>query len=192
MLPAAMMVACSGNGSKKPEVNSNIAMSAPITKQAEPLLENKPVTSLAEKIEVADSITPEISESEQFPLTQMAEIQDELKPVKRIYQFGFNQQEMDESTQISLQQHADYLIAHPDTLLEVNGHSDTQGNRDYNLFLSKERAKKVARLLVEQGVPEVQIKVNGLGDSQPLNDVNSFKENRRVELEYSDSRVATN
>jgi len=192
MLPAAMMVACSGNGSKKPEDNSNLAMSAPITKQAEPLLENKPVISLAEKIEVAEAVTPEIPETEQFPLTQTAETQTELKPVKRIYQFGFNQQEMDEPTQISLQQHADYLLAHPYTILEVNGHSDTQGNRAYNLFLSKERAKKVARLLVEQGVPEAQIKVNGLGDSQPLNDVNSFKENRRVELEYSDSRVATN
>lgn len=190
ILPAAMMAACSGSGSKKPTTNTDVALEKNIVKQVNQLAENKPVIPLTEKIEavIVNTNTPE---AEKFPLTQPADSQDNSKPVKRIYQFGFNQQEMGHSDQLSLQEHADYLMTHPDATLEINGHSDTQGHQAYNQFLSKERAKKVARFLVEYGVPEGQIKVNGLGDSQPLNDVNSFKENRRVELEYSDSRVAT-
>lgn len=190
ILPAAMMAACSGSGSKKLIDNSNIASNAPITKQVEQLINNKPIAPLTEKIEAATLVTNVTAEAEQFPLAQAEYANDNSKPVKRIYQFGFNKQEMDQSEKLSLQEHADYLIAHPDATLDVNGHSDTQGNQAYNQFLSKERAKKVARFLVEYGVPEGQVKANGLGDSQPLNDVNSFKENRRVELEYSDSRIA--
>lgn len=192
VLPAAMMVACTGNGPKKATAMTDIASTTPIVKQVEQLVDNKPIIPLNEKIENSTPTNTDIPESEQFPLTQAADAQDISKPVKRIYQFGFNKQEMDSLDQLSLQEHADYLIAHPDATLDVNGHSDTQGNQAYNQFLSKERAKKVAKFLVEYGVPEQQVKANGLGDSQPLNDVSSFKENRRVELEYSDSRVAKN
>lgn len=192
ILPAAMMAACSGSGSKKPVDNSNLAASTPIIQSAEQQVEHKPVIPLNEKIETVADTTSHTADAEKFPLTQPSDSQDNSKPVKRIYQFGFNQQEMNHADKISLQEHADYLLAHPDSTLDINGHSDTQGNQDYNQFLSKERAKKVAQFLVEYGVPENQLKINGLGDSQPLNDVSSFKENRRVELKYSDSRVATN
>lgn len=188
VLPAAMMAACSGSGSKKPTTDTDIASKTTIVIQAKKQEDNKSVTPLAEKIELA---TPTNTDSDLFPLTQMTNAQDVTKPVKRIYQFGFNKQEMDAAAQLSLQEHADFLIAHPDATLNINGHSDTQGHQAYNQFLSKERAKKVALFLIEYGASETQIKVNGLGDSQPLNDVNSFKENRRVELQYSDSRIAT-
>lgn len=188
VLPAAMMAACSGSGSKKPTTETDVASKTTIIKQAKKQQDTKPITPLAEKIELA---TPANNDSDLFPLTQMTNVQDVTKPAKRIYQFGFNKQEMDAAAQLSLQEHADFLIAHPDATLNIIGHSDTQGHQAYNQFLSKERAKKVALFLVEYGVSETQIKVNGLGDSQPLNDVNSFKENRRVELQYSDSRVAT-
>ena len=191
VLPAAMMAACSASGSKKPVTNTtDIA----VTKQEVLTTQKKPITPLAEKIEAVESTVAQIREDDKFPLTQLSNEIISSKPIKRIYQFGFNKQEISQSEMASLEEHADYLIAHSNTTLIINGHSDTQGNQAYNQFLSHERAKKVARFLIEYGVAESQIKVNGLGDSQPLNDVNSFKENRRVELEYQsipqDSRVA--
>ncbi len=196
ILPAALIAACSASGSKKPSTTA-VATVTEISQQSVHQDINKPVETLAEKIKASSQETAsvEIVETEKFPLTQPTSMEanttENTKPVKRVYQFGFNKQELNIADQQSLQKHADYLIANPDAILLINGHSDTQGNADYNLFLSKERAKKVAQFLIEYGAPENQIKITGMGDSQPLNDVNSFKENRRVELQYNDSRLAT-
>ena len=191
ILPATMMAACSGSGSKKPIDTTSHSTDTVMLKRVD-LNEKASIISLAEKIETISQASINTQEIELFPLTQTADTKEITKPIKRIYQFGFDNHEMTPTAQVSLQEHADFLLAHPDSSLDVNGHSDTQGNKIYNQFLSSERAKKVARFLIEYGVPEEQIKTYGLGDSQPLNDVNSFKENRRVELQYNDSRVATN
>ena len=188
VLPAALIAACSASGSKKPSATAVASASA--VKESITHTEKHPVETLAEKLN-STTVNIEIPEADKFPLTQVAQTKEITKPVKRVYQFGFNKHEIGNIDQQSLQAHADYLIAHPDTKLLINGHSDTQGNSDYNLFLSEERAKQIARFLIEYGAPEEQIEVAGLGDSQPLNDINNFKENRRVELQYSDSRVAT-
>lgn len=190
VLPAALIAACSASGSKKP---SETAVAATPTVIQHSVEDNVQVETLAEKINSTGQVAVDVEslEAEKFPLTQIANAKDNTKPVKRVYQFGFNKQELDAIDQGSLQDHANYLIANPNTILLINGHSDTQGNANYNLFLSKERAKKAAQFLIEYGAPETQIKIAGMGDSQPLNDVNSFKENRRVELQYSDLRVAT-
>lgn len=192
ILPAVMMAACSASGPKKSTTEETaVASTVPVAMHQQNMAENTPVVPLTEKIEANTLVTDNIPEDEKFPLTQIAQTNNNIKPVKRIYQFGFDKQEIDPAEKISLEEHANYLMANPDTVLIINGHSDTQGNQIYNKFLSKQRAEKVARFLIEYGVAANQIKVNGLGDSQPLNDVNNFKENRRVELEYSDSRVAS-
>lgn len=195
VLPATMMAACSASGSKKPIESTAVADKAAIVKQLDKLILAKPITPLTEKIEkssaaIIEDQHIENQHAELFPLTQTATTNSITKPIKLIYQFGFNKHEMGGAEKRSLEEHADYLIAHPELMLSINGHSDTQGNQVYNQFLSTERAKKVSTFLVEYGVAETQIKINGLGDSEPLNDVNSFKENRRVELQYNDSRVA--
>ena len=187
ILPASMMAACSASGTKKPEpVQADIA----ITKQEKHIAPKKSVTPLIDKLDATASNEVVIPEAEKFPLTQDAHNLMAVKPAKRIYQFAFDKLALKSDEQTSLQEHAEYLVANPDSILTINGHSDTQGNQAYNVFLSTERAKKIAAQLIHYGVTESQIKVNGLGDSQPLNDVNNYKENRRVELEYNDSRVA--
>lgn len=191
IFPLSLLAACTTSGTKKlvpdnTEINvvTNGQTTADKTNLETTLSTNN---SLAAQVP-ATSI---ISEEDKFPLTQTTNIDPITRPGKRIYQFGFDKQDISGEQQ-SLQQHAEYLIANPDTLLIINGHSDTQGNRQYNTFLSKQRATKVAQFLIDYGVPESQLKVNGMGDSQPLNDIHNFKENRRVELEYIDSRVAAN
>jgi len=191
VLPAVMMVACSTSGSKKP---STIAVAAAATELQQPIQHDtkKLVKTLAYKINAAekDMDNMEIPENEKFPLSQLAENAETVKPIKRLYQFGFDQQEISSDDQKNLQAHADYLIENSDAMLSIDGHSDTQGHPSYNVFLSKERAKKIAQFLIEYGAPESQIKIAGRGDSEPLNDINNFRENRRVELHYSDARVA--
>jgi len=69
--------------------------------------------------------------------------------------------------------------------LEVAGHTDAQGDRDYNQHLSQQRAEAVRDYLVAHGVNADNITARGFGSRQPLAD-NSTREgllkNRRVEL----------
>lgn len=196
ILPATMIAACSASGSKKPnsEINvtdiqvskSEVTMKDNIASSNIPTIINNTTAPLDESIS-SNQAALIIAEEDKFPLTQSVEVS---KPSRLMYQFGFNKQEMNQSDFTSLQAHAEYLRANPDAVLTVNGHSDTQGNRSYNQMLSLERAKKVAKYLVQKGAPEKQIIINGIGDMEPLNDVNNFSENRRVELEYGESRLA--
>lgn len=69
--------------------------------------------------------------------------------------------------------------------ISVIGHTDTAGNRQYNLTLSQKRAAVVSRLLVKQGVNQAYIKSTSHGEENPLiktaDNVNEPK-NRRVEV----------
>jgi len=69
--------------------------------------------------------------------------------------------------------------------ISVVGHTDTAGNRQYNLRLSTQRAKAVSRLLIEKGAKQSHIKSTSHGEENPLvktaDNVNEPR-NRRVEV----------
>jgi outer membrane protein OmpA-like peptidoglycan-associated protein len=69
--------------------------------------------------------------------------------------------------------------------ISVVGHSDTLGDKSYNLDLSKRRALAVKRLLVKKGVDEAFIETTSHGEENPLiktaDNVGNPK-NRRVEV----------
>lgn len=72
----------------------------------------------------------------------------------------------------------------------VIGHSDATGADAFNQQLSERRAKTVARLFEEVGVPASQIYFQGAGESQPIatNDTEAGRSaNRRVEIVEIDS-----
>lgn len=67
----------------------------------------------------------------------------------------------------------------------IFGHSDTAGNKDYNLKLSERRAKAVANLLISLGVNPDTISSTSHGENNPLIKTgdNTFEQrNRRVEV----------
>lgn len=66
----------------------------------------------------------------------------------------------------------------------VIGHTDSTGDADYNMGLSKRRADAVAAYLVTIGVPADKIRTLGRGENDPIasNDTNESRaQNRRVE-----------
>ena len=196
ILPIGLIAACTASGPKNttptnttPQIelsqhqssDSTIAKEVKTMKKGTVNIEPKPAVTIAEK--------------DKFPLIPIESSSNTAttavtKPSKRTYQFAFNKQEMEQKDLDSLQAHAEYLNNNPDAVLTVNGHSDTQGNTAYNKLLSYERANKIAKFLIASGAPKDQIIVNGMGDKEPLYDINNFEENRRVELEYSESRLA--
>lgn len=69
--------------------------------------------------------------------------------------------------------------------VELFGHTDHLGDRDYNQQLSDARAKEVRRLLMSRGVSEKIINVRGFGAQDPLFPPVPGKaepRNRRVEI----------
>lgn len=73
----------------------------------------------------------------------------------------------------------------PDLKLEVQGHTDDQGENDYNLVLSQRRAETVVAYLGLFGVESGRLVSKGFGESKPVME-NTNEEgrakNRRVEL----------
>ncbi len=69
--------------------------------------------------------------------------------------------------------------------VSVIGHSDSTGDYQYNLALSKRRAIAVSGLLIRQGVPASIIQISSHGEKNPLvktADNVSEPKNRRVEV----------
>jgi len=69
--------------------------------------------------------------------------------------------------------------------ITLRGHTDSSGNDDKNVDLSRRRAEAVEKALIARGVPAASIKVEGMGSSQPIADngtANGRAKNRRIEF----------
>ena len=81
---------------------------------------------------------------------------------------------------------AQILYKFTDTRLQVIGHTDSTGARDYNYNLSNRRAGSVSNYLAGQGVDQNRLLVQGVGPDRPIasNDSEQGRaSNRRVELQ---------
>lgn len=112
------------------------------------------------------------------------------RPHRMKFHYGFNKHSLDAVDVTIMQQHAAYLRQYPTISLRIHGHSDNFGSEDYNQFLSRLRANAVARLLIQEGVPEAQISLTGWGSTRPLATLDDHAANRRVEMEYLTQDVA--
>ncbi len=72
------------------------------------------------------------------------------------------------------------------SLVDVNGFTDSDGSEEYNLDLSQRRADAVAQYLISQQLDGNRFEVQGLGESHPIASNASFSgkaQNRRVEIQ---------
>jgi outer membrane protein OmpA-like peptidoglycan-associated protein len=107
-------------------------------------------------------------------------------PEQYTYRFDSNEYNIAMEEMESLKQHAEFLLRNPNFTLTISGHTDHIGSQRYNQKLSEQRAQFVADILVTFGAPKSQIIVDGYGETVPVSQDNPA-DNRRVELEYSQS-----
>jgi len=72
--------------------------------------------------------------------------------------------------------------------VELFGHTDSDGNPNYNNTLSQNRANSVRNYLIKNGVDSSRISALGLGESKPIMSNKTVKgkaKNRRVEVKFS-------
>jgi outer membrane protein OmpA-like peptidoglycan-associated protein len=85
----------------------------------------------------------------------------------------------------ALNEIAKLMKAHNDLKFEIDGHTDSDGNADLNMKLSKERADAVKSKLVKMGIDDARLSTKGFGATKPIdkNDTPEGKaNNRRVEF----------
>ncbi|MFT5778479.1 MAG: outer membrane protein OmpA-like peptidoglycan-associated protein [Crocinitomicaceae bacterium] len=68
---------------------------------------------------------------------------------------------------VELDKFTAFLSANPTMKIELQGHTDTRGDDDENLVLSKNRAKAVYDYLVAKGISPEQMTHKGYGETQP-------------------------
>jgi OmpA-OmpF porin, OOP family len=69
--------------------------------------------------------------------------------------------------------------------IEIGGHTDSTGSREYNLRLSRARARSVRQYLLTRGIEPGRLAATGYGPEHPIGDNNSDEgraKNRRVEF----------
>ncbi|MCB0996872.1 MAG: fasciclin domain-containing protein [Acidimicrobiales bacterium] len=88
---------------------------------------------------------------------------------------------------------AQILLDSPDTLVEVQGHTDTDGEADDNEALSQARAEAVVVYLTARGVDPERLTAVGYGETRPRIDPEVTPEdkaaNRRIEFRVTSSLV---
>ena len=89
----------------------------------------------------------------------------------------------------TLDQLANYMINRPETKIKIIGYTDSTGDYDYNLSVSKLRADKIKNYLCNNGVNSLNIETLGLGPDNPIASnatLEGRRKNRRVEIEFED------
>lgn len=121
------------------------------------------------------------------PTTNTASSLNDLLKI-RVFYFGTNLSDITALSYGGLNAHAQYLKGNAQAKLQIGGHTDERGTREYNLALGERRANAVARYLVGLGVPADQLSVVSYGKEKPAadgSDEEAWAKNRRVELDYT-------
>jgi peptidoglycan-associated lipoprotein len=86
-----------------------------------------------------------------------------------------------------LERNAAHLQANKKFKVQLEGHTDERGGREYNLALGQKRAETVRRALTLLGVSDAQLEAVSFGKEKPAvngADEAAFSKNRRVEIKY--------
>ncbi len=79
----------------------------------------------------------------------------------------------------------DWLNERPTTYIQLEGHTDFEGNSNANLALSQERVDAVKEYLVSKGIKKARVETKAFGGTQPLTQERTDegkRRNRRVEV----------
>ncbi len=101
-----------------------------------------------------------------------------------VFYFDFDQSVLKSESREALMMHAEALKANPRSI-QILGHCDERGTREYNMALGERRGKAVSDFLVLQGVDSSLIEVVSYGEEQPVatcHDDSCWSQNRRAEL----------
>lgn len=108
--------------------------------------------------------------------------------LKNIF-FDFDKFDLLPESRVELARLTELLKKNPRMKIEIGGHTDNKGSREYNQQLSENRAKSVLEYLVSQGIDRARLSAKGYGMEKPIdsNDTDEGRaNNRRTEFKVMD------
>lgn len=104
-----------------------------------------------------------------------------------VVHFDFNSDAIRSDAAAILNQHAALLTSHQGAKVQIAGHTDERGSREYNMSLGERRAAAVRAYLASKGVDSANVEIVSYGEEQPVatgHNEASWSQNRRAELSY--------
>ena len=102
--------------------------------------------------------------------------------------FDYKKTDLKEESYSELNRLYEFIKNEKNSTVEIIGHTDNIGGKDYNYELSYKRAESVANYLINKGIEKNNLQIIGLGSDKPIvkNDTDENKaKNRRVEFKIS-------
>jgi peptidoglycan-associated lipoprotein len=87
----------------------------------------------------------------------------------------------------TVESHAKFLNADRARKMQIDGHTDERGGREYNLALGQKRSEAVRRALGLLGVADNQMEAVSFGEEKPAStgsNEDAWAKNRRAEIAY--------
>jgi peptidoglycan-associated lipoprotein len=107
--------------------------------------------------------------------------------VTKVVYFDYDSYVIKPEFQSVLEAHSKHLKADTRRRVNLEGHTDERGGREYNLALGQKRAEAVRKALTLLGVADSQLEAVSFGKEKPVamgTDEAAFAKNRRTELTY--------
>lgn len=171
---ALMLVGC---GKKRPPAVATAApgsgASAGRTSGTQPVNEGPDVRPLSDEGAVGSDLLSD-SNGEGGPLADI--------------HFGLDEADLSPEAKATLDQHAQWLQAHPSTKVRVEGHCDERGTVEYNLALGDRRAQAAREYLASRGVDASRLSALSYGKERPIDtgrDEAAYARNRRDHFNVS-------
>ena len=101
--------------------------------------------------------------------------------------FDTDKFELRPESDLELKRLVQLLNDNPSLSISIEGHTDNDGNEEYNKQLSLNRANAVKQYLVSLGIAESKIESLGYGSSKPVvenSTIDNKQKNRRVEIRF--------
>jgi outer membrane protein OmpA-like peptidoglycan-associated protein len=117
------------------------------------------------KIAIPKNFRPGFKLDEPFP--RAAALENSSFRLDGVY-FDVDRSSLQQQSEEELDKLVRLLEQYPEMVIEVQGHTDSDGTPDHNMLLSEQRALKVRAFLVEKGVDQGRIMAKGFGETVPI------------------------
>lgn len=160
------------------------AKSAPVA-VAKPEPKPAPVVAKAAPLDSdGDGVTDDKDKCPNTPKGTVVDADGCTKVIRLHVKFDFDKSTVKPEFMPEIQKVADFMKQNPGYNVVLEGHTDSKGSDAYNMKLSDQRAKAVAKALGTLGVPGAKVTTEAFGESKPVatNDTEAGRaENRRVD-----------
>ena len=148
---------------------NDITTVADSIKEKEEYRNNQEQQIIEEKTEEKERTNNDVIEKEKPQIIKQTEVvkqeDNEILVTANIIAFDFDSYELKNEYNEGIDEICKYLNKNQDINLIIEGHSDSSGDSNYNIYLSENRAKAIFDKLVDKGIDKDRLRYIGYGST---------------------------